>query len=475
MGELVTVTGADCESDIGAIVDIYQHKMGNAALLFADIPGYAPGFRVVANTMTSQSRIALTLGLPPSASTADLIDYWRDYFSESPMIAPREVTDGPILDNVLQGTEIDLRRFPVPLWHEHDGGPYIGTGSLVIQRDPDSEWVNGGTYRVQLQGDRDVSLYISKGKHGQLIMQKYWDRGLPCPVAISCGHDPLLVIAGGAELPVGVSEFDAIGGMAGTPLEVLKGPTTGLPIPANAEIVIEGEIHQGDVLPEGPFGEFTGYYASGAAENPRVRVTSVLYRNDPIILGNVPAVPPNDDTYFGGYLRSALLWNQLERAGITGIRGVWGHEAGGGHYWFTISIDQLYPGHSKQVGTAAQACHVGAYCNKYIVVVDADIDPTNIDQVIWAMCSRVDPPVDVETLQRCWSTGLDPTAHRAGQGFLNSRMVIDACRPWERITDFPMVARASKSSQDGVRRKFPHLFDDDGHPVPIQPAGGDAP
>jgi 4-hydroxy-3-polyprenylbenzoate decarboxylase len=291
-------------------------------------------------------------------------------------------------------------------------------------------------------------------------MQKYLERGQACPVVISCGHDPLLVVVGGAEIAKGTPELDVIGGLAGRPIEVVEG-LSGLPIPAHAELVIEGEIRPDDVIQEGPFGEFTGYYASGVRPSPRVHIRRVLFRDDPIILGTIPAVPPNDDTYFGGYLRSALLWDQLERAGVPGIRGVWAHEAGAGHYWFTISIEQLYPGHAKQTATAAQACYVGAYANKYIVVVDDDIDPADTDQVIWAMCSRVDPREDVDVIHRAWSTPLDPTAYPPEAPYLNARLVIDACRPWERRATFPPVARASRELRRRTIERFPALFQDD--------------
>jgi 4-hydroxy-3-polyprenylbenzoate decarboxylase len=458
IGMVRQIKGADWQQDIGAIVDIFQERMGRPALLFDEVPGFPRGYRVAANTMTAQSLVALTLGLSPDSSRGDLIEFWRDYFRAPALIPPVRVGNGPVLANSLTGADIDIERFPTPVWHELDGGRYIGTGSFVLLRDPDSGWVNGGTYRVQVQGKNAVSVYISKGKHGQLIMQKYFERGKPCPIVISCGHDPLFFMIGGAEIPMEVGELDTIGGIMGRAVEVVDGPHSGLPMPAHAELVIEGEITPGDLVPEGPFGEFTGYYASGRRDNPRVAIRAIHFRDEPIILGAIPAVPPNDDTYAGGYLRSALLWDQLEKAGVPGIQGVWAHDAGAGHYWFTISIKQLYPGHAKQTGTAAQSVNVGAYCNKYVVVVDDDIDPADTDQVIWAMCSRVDPREDVEILKRMWSTPLDPTAYPPESPNMNSRMVIDACRPWERRATFPPVARATPELRARTVERFPELF-----------------
>lgn len=454
LGELVRVRGAHWDLEIGAIVDLYQMRMGRPALLFEEIPGYPAGYRVAANALTSLRRINMTLGLDPELPAMDLIHWWRKVGRARGWIPPEEVAWGPVLEHVQTGDEVDLWKFPVPRWHEHDGGRYIGTGCLVIQRDPDTGWVNVGTYRVQVQDRNLASVMITAGKQGRMILEKYWSRGEPCPVAVCVGQDPLLLFVSGLEIPWGVSEYEVAGGLLGEPVQVVRGPTTGLPVPAHGELVIEGFIHPGDRVPEGPFGEWTGYYAGGQGQEPAIRVTAVLHRSDPIILGNIPAPPPCDDTYYRGFLRAAEVWDQLEACGIPGIQGVWAHEAGGSRQWLTISIHQRYPGHSKQVGLAAAAVQAGAYANKYVVVVDDDIDPTDIHQVIWAMCTRVDPVEDVEILRRQWSSGLDPTArHR-----LNARMVIDACRPWEARDRFPRVARASRELQERVKARFPELF-----------------
>jgi 4-hydroxy-3-polyprenylbenzoate decarboxylase len=116
------------------------------------------------------------------------------------------VKDGPALENAQR--EPDLEKFPSPLWHEHDGGRYIGTDDLVIMRDPELNWVNCGTYRSMVQGRDRVGLWMSPGKHGRQIREKYFKQGKPCPVLLSLGHDPLLFLAGGNEIRFGLSEYD---------------------------------------------------------------------------------------------------------------------------------------------------------------------------------------------------------------------------------------------------------------------------
>jgi 4-hydroxy-3-polyprenylbenzoate decarboxylase len=234
-------------------------------------------------------------------------------------------------------------------------------------------------------------------------------------------------------------------------------------VPATAEIVIEGEIPPNELRSEGPFGEWTGYYASNERDEPVIHVHSIIHRDDPIVLGCLPGKPPNDNTYFRSPLRAALIWDELERAGVPGIKGVWSHEAGGGRMFNVVSIQQLYPGHAKQVGLATASCHAGAYANRFVVVVDDDIDPTDTNQVLWALCTRTDVIEDVDVVKRQWSTPLDPMAY-AGEGprYFNNRMIIDACRPYDRLSTFPAVARVSEDEARDVRARWPELFEADG-------------
>jgi UbiD family decarboxylase len=463
LGELTRVDGADPACEIGGLTDLFQWDMGNPALLFDRIVGYPAGFRVLSNVLTSLRRVALTLDLPTDCTPRQLVSAWRERLEHLQPRPVQEVDDGPLLTNRQTDDEVDLTRFPAPVWHSGDGGRYIGTGDIVIMRDPDTGWINTGTYRVQLHDAQTLGLYISSGKHGRLIRDKYWQRGQACPVAVSVGHDPLLLLLGGLEVDYGTNEYDVAGGIRNDPLKVVKGPYTGLPLPASAEIVFEGEIPPGELREEGPFGEWAGYYASGRKPEPIIRVRSVLYRDDPIVLGCIPGKPPNDNTFFRSPLRSALIWNELERAGVPGVTGVWSHEAGGGRLMNIVSINQMYPGHSKQVGAATASCHAGAYANRWVIVVDDDIDPTDTNEVLWALCTRTDVVDDVDVLRRCWSTGLDPMAY-GGQGgaFFNNRMIIDACRPYDRLKSFPTVARAGASEAATLRARWGELFGADG-------------
>ncbi|MFL6797420.1 MAG: UbiD family decarboxylase [Xanthobacteraceae bacterium] len=456
-GEVQEISGAEREVEIGGIVDLYMRKMGNPAVLFDDIPGYPRGHRILANILTSVRRINLTLGRSIDSSAIDLVSYWRSYMKDAKSIAPVTVKTGALLENVTSGSQIDIQKIPTPRWHEHDGGYYIGTGCMVIMQDPDSGWINYGAYRVQSQGPQLASVMCSKGKHGDLIKRRWHERGKPCPIAVVAGMHPALFMVAGLEIPYGKNEYDVAGGLIGEPVEVIKGPRTGLPIPAQAEIAFEGFVHPNDLVDEGPLGEWTGYYAGGLKKEPAIRIETFMHRDDPILLGAIPGVPPDDDSFYRGTYRSGAVWNQLEAAGIPEVKGVWAHPAGGSRLWLTVAIRQQYGGHSKQAGLIASQCHAGAYANRVVVVVDEDIDPADMDQVVWAICTRMEPREGIETLRGCWSTVLDPMAYGPDDP-RNARIVIDACKPWSRRATFPIVARSSQEVDAKIRAKWAHVL-----------------
>jgi 4-hydroxy-3-polyprenylbenzoate decarboxylase len=452
-GELQLVRGANREDEIGGIVDFYQRQTNNKAVLFDDIPGYPSGYRAVANILTSTRRIRMTLGLPADASDMELIQWWRKYMKEVKTIPPVTVPTGLVLQNVTRGDDVDLLKIPAPKWHEHDGGYYIGTGDMVIMRHPDTGWINYGAYRVQVHDKRVASVMCSKGKHGNIIMRRYKELGQKCPVAVVCGMHPALFMIAGLEIPYGKNEYDAAGGLLGEAVETIPGPVTGLPIPANAEIAFEGYVSLDDLIDEGPLGEWTGYYAGGLKKEPAIRVESLMHRDNPVLLGAIPGIPPDDDSFYRCTYRSGAVWNQLEAAGVPEVKGVWSHEAGGSRLWLNVAIKQLYAGHSKQAGLIASQCHAGAYANRFVVVVDDDIDPADMNKVMWAMCTRFEPREGIEILRGCWSTALDPMAYGADDP-RNARVVIDACKPFTRRDSFPMEVRNSEALDERIIKKF---------------------
>ncbi|MBI2982614.1 MAG: UbiD family decarboxylase [Chloroflexi bacterium] len=437
LGELQTVTGANAEEDIGMATEILGQTRPSKATIFDEIAGYRKGFRVLVNALGSFPRVAITLGLPVDATPHELVKAWQERIAKGIEPIPAEVVkDGPVFENVLRGDAVDCTIFPTPKWHEFDGGRYLGTGSFDITRDPDDGWINLGTYRVMVHDRTRLGFYISPGKHGRQHRDKWFARGERMPVAFVAGGDPLLFWAACTEIKFGLTEYDWAGGVRGYPYRVVKGPVTGLPMPADAEIVIEGWADPSEREVEGPFGEWTGYYASMERPEPVMRVEAIYHRNDPIILGSPPMVPPDEQSFYRAFMRSARLRGDLEAASIPGIKGVWCHEVGGSRLFNAIAIEQKYAGHARQVGHAAASVHTGAYLGRYVVVVDDDIDPMDLEQVMWAVCTRSEPAESIDIIPRAWSGPLDPRIPQDRKGF-SSRAIIDATRPWEWRDQFP--------------------------------------
>ncbi|MGH2407730.1 MAG: UbiD family decarboxylase, partial [Candidatus Limnocylindrales bacterium] len=437
-GELRDIKGASWQADIGAITAMLDTEEGSPAVLFDEIPGYAAGRRVLVNANGTPRRQAVTLGLAESDANHDgLFRFWREVLADLRPIAPKEVPDGPIFENVLEGDAVDLEAFPAPVWHPQDGGRYIGTASLNILRDPDSEWVNLGTYRNQVFAKDRLGIFIAPGKHGRLIRDRYLAKGERCPIVVVVGADPLLFMAACAEgIAYGQGELDWAGGVRGSAFEVVPGRHTGLPIPANAEIAIEGWIDPTERHDEGPYGEWTGYYSIAAGTTPVIHVEAIYHRNDPILLGCPQGRPPHEDNRFLAYLKSALVERQLKGAGVPQVTGVWCPPEGGNRLLVVVAIEQSYPGHATQAGLVAGQVGSAAYGGRIVVVVDADVDITSMDDVLWAVMTRCDPQRDVQIVKRAWSGPVDSAVDPDVRPF-NSRLIIDATRPWEWRDRFP--------------------------------------
>jgi 4-hydroxy-3-polyprenylbenzoate decarboxylase len=282
------------------------------------------------------------------------------------------------------------------------------------------------------------------------------------PVCIVIGGDPLTFLMACTEVPYGICEFEIAGAYRGRPQKVVLGKHTGLPYPANAEIVIEGFVQPGNMLPEGPFGEWTGYYGSKMRSEPVLDINAIYHRNDPIILGCPPQRPPEEQARYRAVMRSALLKQELKKTGLPDVVATWCHEAGGSRQLTAVSIKQRYPGHSRQAGHLAAMCRSVAYAGKYVIVVDDDIDVSNLEELMWAVCTRSDPATSIDFIRNAWSTPLDPSIppERKAQGdFTNSRAIIDACRPFHWKDQYPIVNTPLPETARQTREMFSWMLD----------------
>jgi UbiD family decarboxylase len=462
--QLQDVHGADLNLELGALTDLNAKRRG-PAFLFSGFPGYDPGFRVLTGSMLNSTTFGLTLGFDDHLTDLEVVDKVADLLrtieTKAADFPIETVATGPVMENVRTGDAVDLNIFPTPIWNELDGGPFIGTGEWQIHRDPETGWTNVGTYRCQLLGKNLLGNYISPGHHGNIIRQKYWDQNKPCPVVVCFGAHPLFLLMGSSDVPAGIDELTWAGAIAGRRVPTITGPVTGLPIPADIEIAVEGFVYPHEELIEGPLGEFTGYYGGGKKPEPVIHVQALYYRKDAILLGSPPGRPPNDTSYQVSVMRSAAIKEMLRKTGIPAVKAVWVSEAGGGRMWIVTSIKQQYAGHAAQAAAIACSCQAGGLMARYSIVVDDDIDPSNNNDVIWALSTRSDPATRIDVLRECWTNPLDTMLtdeDKAHHRLWNSRALINATKPYDRLTTFAPVAEASPELIKATKEKWASLF-----------------
>jgi UbiD family decarboxylase len=460
-GELQHISGADAVLEIGAASELNYRRPHPRALLFDDIAGYRPGRRVLTSSLSSPALMGLSLGLGPGLSDHDLVEALRGrpggWAKEAASYPAEPVDSGPVFDNVMVKGEIDFLAFPSPLWHEEDGGRYIGTGCAVVTTDPGTGVPNAGAYRIQVQDDgAAVSINMEAGRHGAQNVRAWFAREGRAPVAVSLGHHPVFLMVSGTEVPLGLSELDYAGAILRERVPVVRCPDTGLPLPAESELAFEGWLYPDRTRPEGPFGEWTGYYSGGVKPVLTAEVTGLFHRNDPINLGAPPGKPPFDYSYMRSVMKSAMATDALASAGLPGVSAVWCHEAGGGRAIIVVGLEQRYAGHSRQAGYLAAQLPVTAYMNRLVITVDADVDPRDLHEVMWAVSTRCDPARDIDIMRYSWGCVTDPLT-LPGEPTYNSRALIDACRPFERLADFPAVAETSGAVLARVAGRWPEL------------------
>ncbi len=393
-GELQRVRKeVDWNLEIGAIIR-RCYDIGAPAPLFERINGYPDGYRVLGAPMgpsknpahSLYARVALALGLAPNAPAQEIM---RVYLKrkERP-IKPERVQAGACKENVLTGDKIDLLRFPVPYIHGGDGGRYIGTWHTVIAKDPESSWVNWGMYRLMVHDSNTLGCLFPMQQHIGHIYQKYESRNLPMPVAAAIGGSPVIPIVSCAMLPPHVSEADIAGALQERPVPLVKCETNDLEVPANAEIILEGEVLPHERKMEGPFGEYMGYEAGKASPKPVFRVKAITYRDDPILAVSNMGMPIHESQTVLGLTKSADIYGELKKMGLP-VKGVYIPPWGVGHM-AVISTETPFVNFARRVAHCVWATKPGLF-TYYIVIVDADVAPTNMDEVLHAIATKCHP------------------------------------------------------------------------------------
>ena len=282
-------------------IDAMVGRLGGPALLFTNVRGY-PGRSVLARHLTGTverpwRNIALLLGLSPEVGWPDLVEeLWRRF--QSP-IKPTIVSTGPCKENKAFGKEVDLFQFPWPFMHQGDGGRYV-TFSLGITKSRSIDWTNWGNYRHQVQSKTKISTQLLIHQHiGYMYFQECEPENLPMPACIAIGGPVESLLVSCTKIPFGVSEADWVGALAQEPVELVKAETSDLLVPADAEIVIEGEYRPYERMDEGPFGEFFGYMHGPRIPRPVFRAHCITWRNNPIIPTQLAEGLPGSSSLFG--------------------------------------------------------------------------------------------------------------------------------------------------------------------------------
>jgi len=402
-GELLRVKEeTHWQEEIGAVsrrlCDLESEGQPQPALLFENITDY-PGGTFFCNSLSSYRRYSLALGFPKDTTPLELVRLVHERLRTPHPVKPVVVdkSAAPCKENIYTGDEVDLvKMFPTPHWHTHDGGRYLGTFHAMIQQDlEDPDWTNWGTYRMMIHDKNRMGAMMTPVQHSGMIYQKYKAAGKIMPVCVAMGGDIVNPIVSCAGFNEGVSEVDMAGALRGKPIELVKAETCDLMVPADAEIILEGYVDpNGEMLVEGPFGEFTGYYGGDPRPREIFHVTCVTTRNNPILIGSQEGPPLTDDNICGSVICSALARQVLlDVMKVPGAQEVFFHPFGASWGFCVVSCKRVQANLPQQCAHAIWSSKLANDSGRagVFIVVEEDVDPSNIQMVLWSMVTRCDP------------------------------------------------------------------------------------
>lgn len=420
----------DWNLEAGAMIRLSNEK-SLPALFFQKVKGCPEGYRLFGEALSSQRRIAIAMEMEPDTSTRDLVNEYL-HRKQHP-IKPVLVEDGPCKENIFIGDDVDLLKFPVPMIHPGDGGRYIGTWHLTICKDLDSSWANWGMYRHMLHNKDTVALQAGPFTHVRRILDQSWrPRNKAMEIAIVIGPEPISTMCAASPIPYGISEADIAGGIRQKPMELVKCETLDLLVPASAEIVIEGEVALDEMMEEGPFGEFTGYMGGHKEPRPVIRVKAVTHRNDPILTMGNEGVPITNTHAISSITWAAEFYELLRSQGlpVTGVS-----EFVQGVELLAVVAVKASLVRADEVAHAIWGSRVGA-STPWIIVVEDDVDPFNLDEVMHALVSKCHPFRGIVRLEHSTGMALIPWLSKHEQKYLlGSRAYFDCTWPrdWDSL------------------------------------------
>jgi len=408
-----------------------------SAILFENVRGFK--YPVLINAFASHEMYAIGM----ESTIEGIHELWHSALQKP--LEPELVNSASCKENVLLGDKVDLNIFPhIISTPKKDAGPYI-TAGCVVTKDPETGGRNVGIYRCMIKSKNKLGIHMAPANHGNIIYSKYEERDKPMEVAIVIGTPPTVTMAAVARVPFGVDELAVSGGLGKSPLKVVKCETVNLEVPANSEIVIEGEIPPKLKEPEGPFGEFFGYMGEEIM-SPVVNVKGITYRNDPIYQVLLQQTSPNEGNILKDVAMEAILTWTFKIIGIPRVTGIHIGETSAGES-VVVGIKKIYPGHVLAVAQACWAAYPLAF--KQIIVVDGDCDIFDPADVEWRIATCVQPDRDIYIVPNFAGSALDPSIpkERQGQG---SKVCIDATRKFK----YPKVALPPKELLHKVKQQW---------------------
>ena len=414
--------------------ELYEQK--GPAVVFENVKGF--DMPIVSNVSGSLNRWALSCGLPEGLSRHEYRDLFLKCLDQRGWAEPVLVTEpAPCQEVVLTGDDVDLYKLPVLKWHPGDGGPYI-TQTVVITKD-DHFGPNAGMYRMMIHDKQSTGLMCNIFQDIGIHLDRARKAGketLECAVALGC--DPAIYEAAVTKIPINANELAfASAFRGGKPVEVVKCKTVDIEVPACAEIILEGEITVNETRAEGPFGEWMGYFEE-EMQLPIFKVKCITHRKNPLYLMTTEGHMHSEGEWIRIIPQIATVTKSCQGR-ITGFADAWLPEAGRG-YTLIVSIKKHYPGWGKQAFYQALALgYVGSSAN-VVIIVDDDIDPSNEEQVMWALSTRVDPAYDVIVTPAIGGYVLNPAAAARPERYsktnstdivISGKLGIDATLKWK--------------------------------------------
>lgn len=458
--DVVTVDEeTDWDLELGAICRL-SNERGGPGLLFTNIKDY-PGYRILGSPIATWRRLAIAMGLRPDVTVKEIYAEWER--RESNPIPPKVVSTGPCKENIVKGDKVNLFEIPTPMVHEGDGGRYLATWAIEICRDPDSDWVNWGTYRFMVHNERVLAGYPrSNSQFGRILKDKYVPKKQNMPVAIVIGVDPLCNAAACMSYPMGVSEVNIAGGIRGESVSLVKCETSDLLVPATAEMVIEGEVLIDAVVSEGPFGEFPGFRSGEMSQGIAFRVNAITYRKNPII--TLSCVGPKDETSVVTSVGAALnIKKRLQKYGVP-VTDVHVPRESAVHM-AVVGVRKGGKEVAQKVLEALVLTVRRADISK-IIVVDDDIDVFDMEEVTHEFATKCHPGRGILIAEyEGKSQTLTPAySQEERMTYSGASVVFDVTWPqeWDKMAEVPVRASFNctypKELQDKVLSRWEHLM-----------------